>query len=273
MAMIATEPLAARAIELGRQFVDAKPFPHAVFTDLLSLDPATPFPGPEWPHWQHHGDHYQQAKAHCSDWSAIPEPWNRVILELSTPPVLDFLESLTGIDKLIPDPYLVGGGLHRSGQGGHLAPHTDFHIYEDLGLFRRVNLLLYLNPESSRDSGGELALFAEGQEEPAVLVPPRFGTCAVFATDDRSVHGVRAVGTNQERRSIALYYYTSDPPRRFSGDHSTHWRSHGTGSRARLLAYQALMKASRLFSMAAHLANPHHGLRALREKLVRNDDH
>ena len=74
-----------------------------------------------------------------------------------------------------------GGGLHRSLPGGFLNVHTDFSAHHSKpGWRRRVNLLLYLNPEWQPDWGGELELWskdmqrcvtrvaAEGEPNPAV---------------------------------------------------------------------------------------------------------
>ena len=41
-----------------------------------------------------------------------------------------FLEALTGIAALIPDPQFRGSGLHFVGPGGRLAVHADFARYE-----------------------------------------------------------------------------------------------------------------------------------------------
>lgn len=269
---IAIDALAARRDELARQFRLAQPFPHVVLSDFLSLDPAETarFPDASWPHWKRLRDYYQHQKTSCSDLDAIPEPWCDVIRELSSPTFLRLLEEITGLEKLLPDPYLEGGGLHMSGPGGHLEPHTDFHVYAALGLYRRVNLLLYLNSGWREDSGGDLALYGDDATSPVVEVSPAFGTCVIFETDDRSVHGVQPVAADSWRKSIALYYYTSAPAPSFSGDESTHWRTHGEVSgfrRIRVGAYLVLMKGSRLFSMLAHLVNPHHGLRMLRERV------
>ena len=163
-------------------------------------------------------------------------------------------------------------GLHLSGAGGHLSPHTDFHIYEGLDLYRRVNLLLYLNADWRPESGGNLALFEAGDLTHPLEVAPKWGTCVIFATDDRSVHGMNPVAEGCVRRSIALYYYTSAETPAFGGDTSTHWRTHDDHRGARriqLWAYFAFMKISRLFSMLAHLVNPHFGLRMVKERLAR----
>ncbi|MDP9074591.1 MAG: 2OG-Fe(II) oxygenase, partial [Actinomycetota bacterium] len=182
----------AAAEKLGPSFAAALPFPHVVLDDVLAAPPAellAKFPAPEWPSWHRYLDAYQRAKLICSDIAAIPEPFAQLIEELSRPAFLTFLEMLTGIPKLLVDPYLEGGGLHCSGPGGILAPHTDFHLYPRLGIYRRVNVLLYLNEEWDQSCGGCLELYQPQVDQPVRTVVPGWGTCVIFRTDDRSPHG------------------------------------------------------------------------------------
>ncbi len=249
---------------LAEQFQGAEPFPHVAVTNFLTVPPerlAPHFPGPDWAGWTRFVDRYQHQKMFCADPTRIPGPLAAIISALGAPAFLQALQTLTGISGLIPDPYLDGGGLHSSGPGGTLSPHTDFHIYRRLALFRRVNVLLYLNPEWSDADGGCLELYAEGAATPSVTIVPRWGTCVIFETDARSVHGfTRPIRDGRWRNSIALYYYTSTETSRFSGDADTHWRTHApTAGRARvgLAAYRALLAASAGLSRLAHRVNPH----------------
>ena len=55
-----------------------------------------------------------------------------------------------------------------------LTPHTDFHLYRALGLFRKVNVLIYLNDNWGPADGGRLELFRKGESEPdGAIVPSR----------------------------------------------------------------------------------------------------
>jgi 2OG-Fe(II) oxygenase superfamily len=248
------------------KYTKAHPFPHAVFQDMLAVGPEImgSFPGPDWSSWAALGDAYQLQKFSCPDIEKIPEPFARLIHELSTPTFLKALEQLTGIKNMIPDPYLKGGGLHLSGPGGVLAPHTDFHVYEPLGLYRRVNVLVYLNEEWSEEYGGCLELGDVGSTSKTVVVPT-WGTVVVFTTNDKSVHGFpRPIAEDRWRRSIALYYYTTEESKEFQGDTATYWRAHGkqTGvvRKVRLGLYRVLNNISRAISLLAHLANPNQGM-------------
>ena len=176
-----------------KAYADARPFPHAVFEDAMTSDDrelADSWPDADWPGWQRFGDEYQRNKAYCEHIDDIPVPLREVLHELASPDFLRWLEGLTGISKLLPDPYLNGGGLHMSTSGGVLTPHTDFHLNLQLDLYRRVNVLLYFNEEWQQEWGGCLEFYdSPTAKSPTRTVVPRWGTMVVFTTDDRSVHG------------------------------------------------------------------------------------
>jgi hypothetical protein len=50
----------------------------------------------------------------------------RLLAMLNSCVMIRFLEELTGIEKLIPDPHFTGGGLHQIVGGGSLDVHADF---------------------------------------------------------------------------------------------------------------------------------------------------
>lgn len=259
--------------KLLKDFRAAKPFPHLVIDQFIESWGALneSFPESSWTFWRSLGDVYQRNKFTCSDIAKMPESLRNAFHELSSPSFLHLLEKVTGIEGLIPDPYLEGGGLHLSLGGGQLTPHTDFHVYEKLGLFRRLNLIVYLSENWQSGDGGELELSTPGDLSPMVIVEPIGGRAVIFETTDTSVHGFRnLVREGTCRPSLAVYYYTSYETDGFSGDQTTHWRDHGNVSwhrRPRFLAYKVLMKVSRLFSIAAHVVNPNQGLGLLRSRL------
>jgi 2OG-Fe(II) oxygenase superfamily len=259
------EELERNASDLRRDFQTAEPFPHLVVDDLLRLSPsaASAFPDTNWSGWFKMVDRYQQNKHSCSDLDLIPEPFSTLIRELSEPRFLRVLEQITGIKQLIPDPYLVGGGLHLSGSGGILSPHTDFHYHRPLNLYRRINVLVYLNDDWSPEDGGCLSLYdARGRAVQTVV--PEWGRVVIFRTDHDSVHGFPVpVADGKWRRSVALYYYTAAPTKNFSGDETTYWREHGKQAgavrRARFFVYRLLTNLSQVISVVAVIVNPNQG--------------
>ena len=255
-------------------WLTAKPFPHIVFNNFVDNDSllAKEFPDSEWPNWTPLGDSYQKNKFMCADVGELPNEFRNLIFELAQPKFLQTLEQITSITGLIPDPYLEGGGLHHSLAGGILAPHTDFHIYRKLGLYRRLNLLLYLNENWQQGDGGELELtLSKAQSTTRYLIEPLSNRAVLFQTDDKSIHGFSSpIRSGTTRKSIAVYYYTSYETNLFSGDQTTYWRSHGSLSatkKLRLMLYKLLLKISRIFSLVASVINPNQGVSLVRTRL------
>jgi hypothetical protein len=131
---------------------------------------------------------------------------------MNSQPVLEFLEGLTGIDALLPDPYFNGGGFHETSRGGKLGVHADFRIHERLNVQRRINLLIYLNETWDDSWRGQLELWDRNMTECRVRVSPLWNRCVVFSTDADSWHGhpdELLTPEHVKRRSVALYYYTA----------------------------------------------------------------
>jgi Rps23 Pro-64 3,4-dihydroxylase Tpa1-like proline 4-hydroxylase len=137
---------------------------------------------------------------------------------------LEWLEDMTGIAGLLPDPHMIGGGPHEIRRGGKLAVHADFNRHPHTGLDRRLNVLLYLNREWQQAWGGHLELWDLNRER-CKQIAPVFNRLVVFATTSTSWHGHPVPLTcppGVYRRSIAFYYYTDGRPAHESmGDHST----------------------------------------------------
>jgi hypothetical protein len=257
---------------LATDFVTARPFPHVVIDDAIGTPPEAvlaSFPAPDSPLWRHLDEAYQPGKMVLSRIERIPTPLSAMLRQLMEPAALGFFERVSGITSLLPDPYMDGGGLHSSPPGGVMAPHTDTHINQRLGIYRRLNVLVYLNPEWSESDGGCLELYDESNvHQPVRTVVPRWGTMVIFRSDSHSVHGfTKAIAnTRGPRRALASYYYTAVDGPEFAGYGLTHWRKHQSYwerdgglpvmRRARLQAYRMLRLGSKALAYLAHRAGP-----------------
>ena len=151
--------------------------------------------------------------------SKLPDPIGRLLLYLNTPPILQFLEKLTGIENLISDPYFRGGGIHQSPSGGKLDVHIDFNKHKSFDLDRRINLIVYLNKDWDESFRGELELwdgYYDGKKHhlttKAASILPIFNRVVIFNTSEKSYHGLPtpiACPNDRYRQSLALYYYTN----------------------------------------------------------------
>jgi Rps23 Pro-64 3,4-dihydroxylase Tpa1-like proline 4-hydroxylase len=216
----------------GRGYASALPFPHAVIDDfvpeeILALVLAE-FPSPTQMKWITFDD-MEERKLAFQDAASLPSAVRALLLFLNSTPVLRFLEELTGIRRLIPDPYFIGGGLHQIVPGGFLGIHADFNRHEEFGLDRRINLLLYLNRDWKDEYGGHLQLWDAKTNSCVKRVLPTFNRCVVFSTTDDALHGhpePLRCPPGCSRKSIATYYYTNGrPAAELTAKHSTLFRS------------------------------------------------
>jgi len=199
---------------LAHQYRDARPFPHIVIDEFL--DPEIlrtvikEFPSSESKEFFNRGQ--ERLKFQFQPHEVLSGVIRNVFAELNSQAFLGFLEELTGIDGLIPDPYFEGGGLHETKRGGHLGVHADFNVHERLRLERRLNLLIYLNEDWHDEYGGELELWNKDMSDCAVRVKPAFGLAVIFNTALDSFHGhpdPLNCPPTRSRRSVATYYYTA----------------------------------------------------------------
>ena len=167
--------------------------------------------------------------------SNYDEQLKKLFTELNSDEFINHLENLTGIKGLITnDITLRGAGIHRIKKGGYLQLHTDFNsYYNDYGkLDRRINLLIYMNPDWKEEYKGSLWICDKISQTCSKQISPILNRCVVFNTSNRSIHGhPEKLNTpeNVDRQSIAIYYYTKNDngERDFEGDleHSTLWYS------------------------------------------------
>jgi Rps23 Pro-64 3,4-dihydroxylase Tpa1-like proline 4-hydroxylase len=221
----ALEPIAERFKE---SFATAQPFPHVVIDNLLPesvLDAVlAEFPEPEQVEWQQF-DKPTELKLALADTTQMGAATRNLLAEFNGQVFIQFLETLTGIDGLVPDPHYSGGGLHQIRAGGFLKIHADFNRHTRLQLDRRLNVLLYLNRDWPDEYGGKLELWDTKMTGAQKAVLPVFNRMVVFATTDHALHGhpePLSCPPNRARRSLALYYYSNGRPEsEVRGTHST----------------------------------------------------
>lgn len=206
-----------QATILSRQFRENKPYPHIHLEEFLDPEVAAEmsreFPGLETDAWTRY-KHQNENKLGLTKRELFPPLIAEVVDELNSPEFVSWLSKVTGIPGLLADDSLEGGGLHQSGPGGFLNVHTDFrtHHYHK-NWRRRVNLILYLNPDWNERWGGAIELWDRDVRECVAKVPPLLNDVLIFETNEISYHGFPeplSCPEGQSRKSLALYYYTID---------------------------------------------------------------
>jgi Rps23 Pro-64 3,4-dihydroxylase Tpa1-like proline 4-hydroxylase len=207
------------AAEHREEYGAALPFPHLVLDGLFPtrlLDQAiAELPGAT-ANWTTY-DTVNEAKQVCSDARAFGPVAETIVHALNSAPFVNFLQKLTGIEGLIPDPHLRAAGYMQARPGGFLGLHYDFATQKDLKLDRRINVLLYLNRDWLPEWGGQLELHSndalEGPKHQEVVVEPMFNRLLIFNTPN-ALHGHRRpiqCPPGRARLCLSWYYYTAPP--------------------------------------------------------------
>jgi hypothetical protein len=203
---------------LREPYTTASPFPHIVldglFPDATLEGVLAEFPRPDEIEWAAF-DNPTEKKLGYRYTSPLKRNLRDFLVDMSSPPILRFLEAMTGIEGLIPDPYFGGAGPHQILPGGFLKIHADFNWHPLLKLDRRLNLLVYLNQDWREEYGGHLELWSRDMARCEQRILPVFNRTVVFNTTDFSYHGHPVPLTCPEgrsRKSVSFYYYTNGRP-------------------------------------------------------------
>src|ERR1700722_10360348 len=103
---------------LSATYQSASPYPHIVLDDFLepgvaeaAMEEFPPLDPEQWNNYLH----ANERKFSNTD----PETWGptlqTILAELTPPRFVQFVSTLIGVDDLVADPTLEGGGLHQSG--------------------------------------------------------------------------------------------------------------------------------------------------------------
>ena len=214
--------------QLSTQYHKAKPFPHIVIDKFLPetiLDSVLDEFNKNKNWWYDKVKWTEPYQVNKFYWPYDIETANNMPNDLPTisalvnylnsPVMLKYLEELTGIDNLISDELLMGGGLHKITSGGKLAVHKDYNVHPMKKIYRRLNLLIYLNKDWKQEWEGNLELWDKDHTKLEVSVEPLFNRAVIFTISEESLHGHPVplnTPENVSRNSIALYYFTEVNP-------------------------------------------------------------
>jgi hypothetical protein len=209
----------ATGAQLNAEYTSAQPFAHILLKDFFDDDYLrrlrAEIPSPLVRTDLFHAD-VKNLQEHKFAWRDVPRLGpisHEMIGFLGSKPFLEYLSALTGIPGLMADPHLWGGGFHQIIRGGKLAVHADFNIHPITKVYRRLNLILYLNEDWKEEWGGSLELWNRDMTVCARRIAPAFNHTVIFSTTEDSYHGHADPLTcppERVRQSLALYYYTHE---------------------------------------------------------------
>lgn len=210
---------------LGKQFCEAKPFPFVVIDDFLDFDfareAAAAYPrfGKAARVGRRCDSVNERRNLQVSDATKFPAAVRELSEALAAPDFVADLAAITGVPDLIVDPHLTGGGMHHTGPGGRTDVHVDGNYLEQEQLFRRIEILVYLNSAWADAWGGRLELWDHKVKTCHHSIAPILARCVILETSDTSFHGVSPLTAppGLVRRSFAAYYYTREAPAGFAG--------------------------------------------------------
>ena len=210
---------------LRERMRDAPGFPHFCIDDLLDPSFAEEVHDafPAYADAEKIGKTFaavnEKRKTQVTDTRLFAAPILRLHEILASDGFVANMSLMSGIPDLVADPKLAGGGIHETDHGGHLDVHVDFNFNEELGLYRRLNILVYFNKDWREEYGGYLDLWDEEVKHCLGRYAPKFNRAAGFATSATSWHGVTPVTCppGRVRKSFATYYYTKAPPPGWDG--------------------------------------------------------
>lgn len=219
--------------DLGRKFKSAKPFPSICIDNFLVPEFADKLAAsyPQYDDARPLGREFSSLNENLKIQITEPEKFPEAVISLSAAlaedDFLQKLSGLSGINNLVWDPAFSGGGMHLTKSSGLLDVHVDFNFEEELDLYRRLNILIYLNPVWKKEWGGDVELWDKEVKNCIHSFEPIHNRCVLFATSDYSFHGVKSVQTPDgvSRNSFAAYFYSAEAGDNagepYGGNHTT----------------------------------------------------
>ncbi|MEO1083355.1 MAG: 2OG-Fe(II) oxygenase [Acidobacteriota bacterium] len=223
--------LESRVEALAERFRDAPFFPHVLIENFFSDDLCRRLHG-QFPSFDPEARDELGSKAQKAtreDVCALGEAYAAVDGLIQSPDFLSMMSRITGIPDLLYDPDYVGGGTHDNVDGAQLDTHVDFNYHPRRGWHRRLNLIVFLNPEWREEWGGCFGVHRDPWSEDNELrrFVPLWNHAVIFETSERSWHGFDQIRLPTElrdasRKSFAVYFYSQDrPPEEIAPSHAT----------------------------------------------------
>jgi hypothetical protein len=201
------------AVRMHESLQSAEPFEHVTFNGLFNdrlldlihdeFDIASNLP------WKLHSNKYEDTRRSMPG-AALGPAAQLYFWLVNSVRITELLSNVSGVENLIPDPELLGGGMHETRDGGHFGIHRDFEVHFNNGLTNAMVFITYLNHDWSPSYNGSLELWDQQRERCVKKVAPDFGVSLLMRHGPASYHGYATplnIPPGRSRRSVATYYY------------------------------------------------------------------
>ena len=148
----------------------------------------------------------------CYEFTDLPN-LRDMIHNFNSTEFIKWLEALSGIKGLIPDPHGVGGGIMRCKTGDHLKIHTDFNWNDELRLHRVMSIILYFSKNWKKEWNGDLQFWDQQRKKMIRHYYPEQGRILIWNYHKRGFHGhpiPLATPKNIYRDGLRMFYFLSD---------------------------------------------------------------
>lgn len=121
-----------------------------------------------------------------------------------------WMQEITGLEGLVTPDDSLGSGVHQGGQGSYVDVHIDVNYNPEANLWRRINLLIYLNRHWQDEWGGHLEIWNKEMTQCEQRIAPAHNRAVIFYTDENSPHGYAKINIpeGESRKSFYAYFYT-----------------------------------------------------------------
>src|SRR5215475_892626 len=200
--------------ELSESYRSALPYPHLILDGLFPtstlksmIEELPPLTSEKW----FYESNERMSKYFFRSAVDLGDSAFQFISMVHSAGFLRFLSEITGVEALLPDPYLTGAGYQVYPSGGTFDVHADRNMDFYCGLERRLVMLIYLNRDWKESFGGQLELWDKDGTRCEKVIEPMFNRTVMFEIGDKNFHGVRPiVGRDVFRSSMILYFHTAN---------------------------------------------------------------
>jgi 2-oxoglutarate-Fe(II)-dependent oxygenase superfamily protein len=205
--------------DIKTAYRDSKPFPHVVLDNLFfeqSLDPLlAEIAEMTREQWVNVDRDPRERTVRMRSAAEMGEAGAHILGIVHSAAFLYFLSEITGVGRLLPDPYLQGGGFAVMRRGDYFDVHADRNVAYDTGLSRRLAMIIFLNKSWKQEYNGQLELWSSDAKRCEVSIDPLFNRTVLFEVAYPNFHGVPAVlacPADRMRQSFIVYYHTAGIP-------------------------------------------------------------